>query len=658
MASTFSTNLAIELIGTGDQSGTWGNTTNTNLGTLIEQAISGYVTQAVSTGTDTTITIPNGATGVARNMYIELTGTGGASTNLIVPANKKLYFIYNNTASGQVTVKVSGQTGISVPNGKKMVLVSNGTDIVDAVTYFSSASTGALTVTSLTDTGLTSGRVTYAGASGLLQDSANLTFNGTTLTANTIGAFILSGNITQSGNPSINIGTGALTAGATAVTTLSASGALTYGGVTLSNSVTGTGSMVLATSPTLTTPNIGAATGTSLNLSSGALTAGATGVTTLTASSGSATPALVLQDAGPSQGTVQLSSSSANYNVRGGNDYIGLEINTASGKTIWQKVGGTAITAVTSTGLAVTGALSASGDILWGSTSKGRVSHDTTNLYVDNVASGATYFRTNGTTIIGTWQASGLAVTGALSATIASGSAIVQSAIANDAVYAGTLYYANTARAASASFDMLGMYANSVAQFRVNGAGAISSNGTYTMSGTPGYAGAAVRYFGGNGNANDWYINSPTGGSLIYAINQSEALTMNSTGLAVTGTITSTYNAGANVLTIKSSTQPVLRITDDGTTSIGDFTIVSGAAILRTLTNTPLAFLVNSSEIVRLGANGLSMTTGYIEGAEQTAPAAPSSNGYRIYAEDNGAGKTRLMVKFATGAAQQIAIEP
>ena len=106
MASTYSTNLAIELIGTGDQAGSWGNTTNTNLGTLIEQAISGYVTQAVSTGTDTTITIPNGATGVARNMYIELTGTGGASTNLIVPANKKLYFIFNNS-TGAVTVKVS-----------------------------------------------------------------------------------------------------------------------------------------------------------------------------------------------------------------------------------------------------------------------------------------------------------------------------------------------------------------------------------------------------------------------------------------------------------------------------------------------------------------------------------------------------------------------
>jgi hypothetical protein len=139
MSSTYSTNLAIELMGNGDQAGNWGSTTNTNLGTLIEQAISGYVTQAVATGTDTTITIPNGATGVARNMFIELTGTGGASTNLIVPANKKLYFIYNNATSGQVTVKVSGQTGVSVPYGAKVALVSNGTDIVVAENYMVSA---------------------------------------------------------------------------------------------------------------------------------------------------------------------------------------------------------------------------------------------------------------------------------------------------------------------------------------------------------------------------------------------------------------------------------------------------------------------------------------------------------------------------------------
>ena len=131
MASTYSTNLALELIGTGDQAGTWGNTTNTNLGTLIEQAISGYVTQAITSGTTLTLTIPNGTSGVARNMYIEFTGTG---STVIVPSNKKIYFVYNNCSSGDLTFKVAGQTGVTVLNGQKKLLVSDGTDIVEAIT--------------------------------------------------------------------------------------------------------------------------------------------------------------------------------------------------------------------------------------------------------------------------------------------------------------------------------------------------------------------------------------------------------------------------------------------------------------------------------------------------------------------------------------------
>ena len=191
--STYSTNLALELIGTGEQAGVWGTTTNTNLGTLIEQAISGYVTQAVATGTDTTITIPNGSTGVARNMYIELTGTGGANTNLIVPANKKLYFIFNNS-TGAVTVKVSGQTGVSVPTGKKMVLVSNGTDIVNGLNYIADFASNSATITHLSATSATITNLTLTSLviSNLSIASANIT----TLTGSTQ---TLSGNLTLSG---------------------------------------------------------------------------------------------------------------------------------------------------------------------------------------------------------------------------------------------------------------------------------------------------------------------------------------------------------------------------------------------------------------------------------------------------------------------------
>lgn len=222
MASTYSTNLALELMATGDQSGTWGTTTNTNLGTLLEQSISGYVTQAITdgSGANTTITIPNGTTGVARNMFIEMTGAlTFSTTNLIVPANKKLYFIYNNTTGGfPVTVKVTGLTGVSVPNGRKVILVSNGTDIVEAHNA-------------------------------------------------------VSGNATVGGTLAV---TGATTL--TGAATLSA--ALTYGGVTLTNNVTGTGKMVLDTSPVLVTPNLGtpsagvisACTSTSMALTTPTLT--------------------------------------------------------------------------------------------------------------------------------------------------------------------------------------------------------------------------------------------------------------------------------------------------------------------------------------------------------------------------------------------------
>lgn len=234
--STYSTNLALELIGTGEQAGTWGNTTNTNLGTLIEQAISGYVTQAVATGTDTTLTIPNGATGVARNMYIELTGTGGTNTNLIVPANKKLYFIYNN-ASGAVTVKVSGQTGVSVAAGKKLLLVSNGTDIVEATSYitsggaisFDSLSVTNLTATSGTITTLTS---TSANITTLTGTSANITtMSGTTAT-------YTSATVSNLSSTSANIST--LTGTNWSATSLTLSNALTraQGGTGISTAPT------------------------------------------------------------------------------------------------------------------------------------------------------------------------------------------------------------------------------------------------------------------------------------------------------------------------------------------------------------------------------------------------------------------------------------
>ena len=142
MSSTYSTNLALSLIDNGTEAGLWGGITNTNLGTLIEQAISGYDDTSIDvTAGNVTITIPNGATGVARNMYLRVNGTPGVARDLIVPANRKLYFVHNNS-NNTVTVKVLGLTGVAIPTTRKMVLLCNGTDIVDALTYFSSLTIG------------------------------------------------------------------------------------------------------------------------------------------------------------------------------------------------------------------------------------------------------------------------------------------------------------------------------------------------------------------------------------------------------------------------------------------------------------------------------------------------------------------------------------
>jgi hypothetical protein len=186
MPSTYS-NLGIELIASGDQAGTWGTTTNTNLGTLIDQAISGYTTTACTGGTDT-ITIPNGATGVARNMFLELTGTGGGS--LVVPTNKKLYFIYNNT-SAAITVKVT--TGVSVPAGAKTVLVCNGTDIVVAANYLASLTLGAALPVASGGSGVTSATAYAVLCGGTtstnpIQAIASVGTTGQVLTSNGAGA--------------------------------------------------------------------------------------------------------------------------------------------------------------------------------------------------------------------------------------------------------------------------------------------------------------------------------------------------------------------------------------------------------------------------------------------------------------------------------------
>jgi len=132
MASTYS-NLKIELIGTGDQSGTWGVTTNTNLGTAIEEAITGSADVSFSSA-DVTLTLTNtNTTQTARNLRLNLVGTVGAAQNLIVPSIEKQYIV-NNTLGFDITVKNSTGTGVAVPAGKSMIVFNTGSNVVETVT--------------------------------------------------------------------------------------------------------------------------------------------------------------------------------------------------------------------------------------------------------------------------------------------------------------------------------------------------------------------------------------------------------------------------------------------------------------------------------------------------------------------------------------------
>ena len=115
MASTYSTSLGLELIGQGEQSGTWGITTNNNLGTLIEQAITGVQTISMSNATYT-MTTYQGAADESRNAVLVLTGTNITAQELIAPAVEKVYLISNNTGN-TVNIKTSGGNAASIRNG-------------------------------------------------------------------------------------------------------------------------------------------------------------------------------------------------------------------------------------------------------------------------------------------------------------------------------------------------------------------------------------------------------------------------------------------------------------------------------------------------------------------------------------------------------------
>ena len=206
MSSTYSPNLRVELIGTGDQAGTWGSTTNTNLGTLLENAVSGYVSVSI-TSANQALTALNGADDQARNAVLALTTTTGANFAVYAPPSHKTYVVtnssaytasvYNSTILGNTT---AAGTGVAVPAGKTITIWSDGTNMAVQISHLPTLSltsdlavadggTGASTAADArTNLGVTAtgADTTYAFRANNLSDVASASTSRTNLGLGTI----------------------------------------------------------------------------------------------------------------------------------------------------------------------------------------------------------------------------------------------------------------------------------------------------------------------------------------------------------------------------------------------------------------------------------------------------------------------------------------
>jgi len=140
MASTYSTQGRLELQATGENSGTWGSKTNTNL-QLIEAMVDGYVSVAFASDANDALTTANASADESRNKVIKLTGTLTASRLMEIPAVEKVYIINNATTGGfSVTIGVSGNTVATIANGSIGVVYCDGTNTYQ-LTYYAPGGT-------------------------------------------------------------------------------------------------------------------------------------------------------------------------------------------------------------------------------------------------------------------------------------------------------------------------------------------------------------------------------------------------------------------------------------------------------------------------------------------------------------------------------------
>lgn len=276
--STYSQTLRLELIGNGEQDGTWGDTTNSNLGDLIEAAITNSVNIPFSNA-QYTLSANNGLPDEARNAVLNLTGTNSAPQNLIAPAVEKTYIVRNNTGA-TVTIKTSavGSVGVAIPNGATQIVWSNGTDFFVGASQTNIVAGAGIAVdvsganTTLNNTGVRS--ITTGTGVGVRQVEFVGSIAGTTLTVSSVtsGQLYIGGVISGTGiTPGTTITAFGTGTGGTGNYTVSASQTVSSTTITQPGTV---GNIILSNQGV--TSIVPSATATS---SSGTITGGISGTT-------------------------------------------------------------------------------------------------------------------------------------------------------------------------------------------------------------------------------------------------------------------------------------------------------------------------------------------------------------------------------------------